>query len=122
MAAPSVIAQDPRFRYDFAMAVSRFQAVETWCRSAFRAAEQAAEAGTGTDPALATHIKQSATLLTQEGLAVVRSLYEWCGTAALRDGPLQRCFRDMHAGSQHVLVGDRNPYEYADLLLDAENR
>ena len=23
----------------------------------------------------------------------------------------------MHAGSQHVLVGDRNPYEYADLLL-----
>ena len=117
MAAPSVIAQDPRFRHDFAMAVSRFQAAETWCRSAFRTAEQAAEAGTGTDPALATHIKQSATLLTQEGLAVVRSLYEWCGTEALRDGPLQRCFRDMHAGSQHVLVGDRNPYEYADLLL-----
>ena len=117
MAAPSVIAQDPRFRYDFAMAVSRFQAAETWCRQAFRTAEQAAEAGTGTDPALATYIKQSATLLTQEGLAVVRSLYEWCGTEALRDGALQRCFRDMHAGSQHVLVGDRNPYEYADLLL-----
>ena len=48
---------------------------------------------------------------------MVRCLYEWCGTEALRDGPLQRCFRDMHAGSQHVLVGDRNPYEYADLLL-----
>ena len=43
--------------------------------------------------------------------------YEWCGTEALRDGPLQRCFRDMHGGSQHVLVGDRNPHEYADLLL-----
>ena len=38
----------PRFRYDFAMAVSRFQAAETWCRQAFRTAEQAAEAGTGT--------------------------------------------------------------------------
>ena len=117
MAAPSVILKDPRFRYDFAMAVSRFEAAETWCRQAFRNAEQAAEAGSGRDPALATNVKQSATLLTQEGLAVVRCLYEWCGTEALRDGPLQRCFRDMHAGSQHVLVGDRNPYEYADLLL-----
>ena len=48
---------------------------------------------------------------------MVRSLYDRCGTAALRGGPLQRCFRDMHADSQHVLVGDRNPYEYADLLL-----
>ena len=117
MASSSVIADDPRFRYEFAMAVSRFEAAETWCRQAFRTAEQAAEAGSGRDPALATHVKQSATLLTQEGLAVVRSLYEWCGTEALRDGPLQRCFRDMHGGSQHVLVGDRNPHEYADLLL-----
>ena len=50
-------------------------------------------------------------------MALIRSLYEWCGTEALRDGPLQRCFRDIHAGSQHVLVGDRNPQEYADLLL-----
>ena len=117
MAAPSVIADDPRFRYEFAMAVSRFEAAEAWCRQAFRRAEQAADAGSGRDPKLGTHVKQSATLLTQEGLAVVRSLYQWCGTEALRDGPLQRCFRDMHAGSQHVLVGDRNPHEYADLLL-----
>ena len=117
MAAPSVIAEDPRFRYEFAMAVSRFEAAETWCRQAFRTAEQAAEAGSGRDPVLATNVKQSATLLTQEGLALVRSLYEWCGTEALRDGPLQRCFRDMHAGSQHVLVGDRNPQEFADLRL-----
>ena len=117
MAAPSVIAEDPRFRYEFAMAVSRFEAAETWCRQAFRRAEHSAEAGAGRNPVLATRIKQSATLLTQEGLSLVRSLYEWCGTEALRDGPLQRCFRDMHAGTQHVLVGDRNPYEYADLLL-----
>ena len=117
MAAPSVIADDPRFRHDFAMAVSRFEAAETWCRQAFHRADQAADAGSGRDPVLGTHVKQSATLLTQEGLAVVRTLYEWCGTEALRDGPLQRCFRDMHGGSQHVLVGDRNPHEYADLLL-----
>ena len=117
MAAPSVIAEDPRFRHEFAMAVSRFEAAETWCRQAFSRAEQAAEAGSGRDPVLATHVKQSATLLTQEGMALIRGLYEWCGTEALRDGPLQRCFRDIHGGSQHVLVGDRNPQEYANLLL-----
>ena len=116
MAAPSVIADDPRFRHDFAMGVSRFQAAETWCRQAFRRAEQAADAGTGRDPALGTHVKQSATLLTQEGLGLVRSLYEWCGTEALRDGPLQRCFRD--ARRQPARPGRRPQPLRGQLLAD----
>lgn len=30
------------------------------------------------------------------------TVYKWAGTAALREGDLQRYFRDMHAGTQHM--------------------
>lgn len=36
---------------------------------------------------------------------VVMTVYKWAATAALRSGDLQRFFRDMHAGTQHVTSG-----------------
>ena len=33
------------------------------------------------------------------------TVYKWAATAALRSGDLQRFFRDMHAGTQHVASG-----------------
>ena len=36
---------------------------------------------------------------------VCMMVYKWAGTAALRDGDLQRYFRDMHAGTQHMSSG-----------------
>ncbi|WP_336714440.1 acyl-CoA dehydrogenase family protein [Arthrobacter sp. USHLN218] len=36
---------------------------------------------------------------------VVMTVYKWAATAALRTGDLQRFFRDMHAGTQHVTSG-----------------
>lgn len=36
---------------------------------------------------------------------VCMTVYKWAATAALREGDLQRFFRDMHAGTQHVTSG-----------------
>lgn len=33
------------------------------------------------------------------------TVYKWAATAALRHGDLQRFFRDMHAGTQHMTSG-----------------
>jgi len=33
---------------------------------------------------------------------VCMTVYKWAATAALRHGDLQRFFRDMHAGTQHI--------------------
>ena len=38
--------------------------------------------------------------------AMVTSALRLAGTDALRDGPLQTCFRDIHAGSQHFFAGE----------------
>ncbi|GAA4103135.1 MULTISPECIES: hypothetical protein [Actinomadura] len=37
--------------------------------------------------------------------AVGQTVYKWAATAALRRGALQRFFRDLHAGTQHVTSG-----------------
>lgn len=36
---------------------------------------------------------------------VTQTVYKWAATAALRSGDVQRFFRDMHAGTQHVTSG-----------------
>jgi alkylation response protein AidB-like acyl-CoA dehydrogenase len=36
---------------------------------------------------------------------VCMTVYKWAGTTALREGDLQRYFRDMHAGTQHMSSG-----------------
>lgn len=37
--------------------------------------------------------------------AVCMTVYKWAGTTAMREGDLQRYFRDMHAGTQHMSSG-----------------
>jgi acyl-CoA dehydrogenase-like protein len=34
-----------------------------------------------------------------------QTVYRWAGTTALREGPLNRVFRDLHGGTQHVTSG-----------------
>jgi hypothetical protein len=47
-----------------------------------------------------------------------RFSYTWAGTAALRNGStLQRCFRDIHAGTQHVYVDNNTLTAYTQALL-----
>ena len=36
---------------------------------------------------------------------VGRTVYQWAGTTALRSGDLNRVFRDLHGGTQHVTSG-----------------
>jgi hypothetical protein len=61
--------------------------------------------------------RQSTVFATQDGAAVVRDAYLLAGTDALRDGPLQRCFRDIHAGTQHFFAGDFATIEAGKALL-----
>ena len=44
------------------------------------------------------------------------------GTDALRAGPLQTCFRDIHAGSQHFFAGDLASIELGRSLLAEPTR
>ncbi|MEM8708280.1 MAG: acyl-CoA dehydrogenase family protein, partial [Actinomycetota bacterium] len=117
MTGKTTLADDPRFQYDLAMAESTMRSGELWIRDAFGRAEAHALAGGGIDPDLDNDVRQSTTFLTQRACRVVQDLYLHIGTTALRDGPFQRCFRDLHAGSQHAMVSPAHTHEFAGRLL-----
>ena len=56
--------------------------------------------------------------VTREGADIVREAYLLGGTSALRDGPLQRCFRDIHAAGQHFMMSQTSYQALGQFKLD----
>ena len=63
--------------------------------------------------------RQATVHVTQEAADIVRQAYLLAGTSALREGPLQRCFRDIHAGSQHFFASPASTLDFARDLMAA---
>src|SRR5690606_23184855 len=89
-----------------------------WVREAFGTAERTALATGSADPSELALARQATVHATQDGAAVVRDAYLLAGTDALRAGPLQRCFRDMHAASQHFFAGEFSSLDAGRALLE----
>lgn len=118
MTGKTGLAEDPRFQYDLAEAESLFRAGDSWIRAAFAKAEKSAVEGTP-DHAAVGEALQATTWLTQQATEAIQKLYRNIGTAALRDGAFQRCFRDIHAGSQHAMVSPAHTFAFAEAMLGA---
>ena len=74
--------------------------LETWAK-----AEQHLLANERLDTELQSAVRLALYNTTWSAEAVSQIVYRWAGTAALRDGTIQRFYRDMHAGTQHVTSG-----------------
>ena len=57
--------------------------------------------------------------VTEEAAEIVRACYLMAGTTGLRSGPLERAFRDIHAGTQHAMVNPQHHVEWARTLMAA---
>ena len=63
-------------------------------------------------------MRQATTYATRVAADAARFAYTWAGTAALRNGGvLQRCFRDIHAGTQHLYVDNNTLTAYTQARL-----
>jgi len=117
MGAPSALAESERFVHDLAVAESRFRASTCWVKQAFADAESACDEGSDEIDRLILTARQATVHLTRESADVVREVYLNAGTQALRDGPIQRCFRDIHAGTQHYMASPAVTVEWGQGLL-----
>ena len=63
-------------------------------------------------------MRQACAHVKQSGADIAREAYLLSGTAALREGPLQRCFRDLHAGALHFFGSNAAAVDYARSLLE----
>ena len=87
------------------------------CASASPSPRRTALETGAADPTEVLLARQATVHATQDGADVVRRAYLLAGTDALRDGPLQTCFRDIHAGSQHFFAGELASIELGRALL-----
>jgi alkylation response protein AidB-like acyl-CoA dehydrogenase len=111
------LASQSTFQRDFALTEASFRAARAYVTGAFADLYRAAQTDEITleqraDSRLAT------TWATRTAAEVTRFAYLQSGSDGLRNPSLiQRCFRDMHAGSQHLFVDENTFVDAARVLL-----
>jgi alkylation response protein AidB-like acyl-CoA dehydrogenase len=116
MGAATRLSESERFLHDYARLEQRARAAAGRTHEVFRQAQEAAELGTA-DAALSAEVRSTTAFVTEEGAEIVRACYLMAGTTGLRSGPLERAFRDIHAGTQHAMVNPQHHVEWARTLV-----
>jgi alkylation response protein AidB-like acyl-CoA dehydrogenase len=119
MGSGSFLKESERFLHELGTLESRFRSLNAWTREAFAALERDVIATEKVNPKLCNVVRQATVHLTQEGADIVRQAYLLAGTTGLREGALQRCFRDIHAGSQHFFASPASTLDFARDLIGA---
>lgn len=104
------------FQYELGYQDAALRAARALVFEAFGAVEADLVAGREPGEVARQRLRQTTTYATRIAADVVRFAYTWAGTNALREpSVLGRCFRDMHAATQHVFV-DNNTLTDAGIL------
>ena len=119
MGAPSALAESEHFLISLADLESRYQAGRAWVREVLVEAEAVTARDGKVDELTANRIRQACTHVNRGGARLAEDAYLLAGTSALRDGPMQRAYRDLHAGSQHFFASTSASVDYARSLLAA---
>ena len=120
MGSADFLKDNERFLYALAVLESRFRAACAWVYDAFDELERTAIETEKFDAKTSLQVRQATVFVTQQGADICREAYLLAGTTALRYGGLQRCFRDIHAGSQHFFASPASTLEFArDLMGEA---
>jgi alkylation response protein AidB-like acyl-CoA dehydrogenase len=108
------------FQHDFAMHDAAMRAARAYVYDAFGEAEATVLAGRPCTLVQQQRLRQATTYVTRVAADSARFAYTWAGTDALRNpSALQRCFRDIHAGTQHIYVDNNTLTGYTQALLTA---
>jgi alkylation response protein AidB-like acyl-CoA dehydrogenase len=102
---PGQIAGTDAFHADFARAEAKYRAARALVRGTWDDAEGTLDAGRALDVRQETMLRLALNHATSTVAEVARFVYASGGTTALRDGLIQRLFRDFHAGTAHITSG-----------------
>jgi len=112
----ATLIDDPVFQYRYAQAEAQLAAARALAVSALDDLEAAAIAGAVTTETR-TMARLAATYAAETALEVCGAAFRFSGSTGLRGGSaIQRCYRDLTAGEQHVFT-DFNSYRDAGRLL-----
>lgn len=118
MGAFEPVATQPEFQHEFALHDAAMRSARAYVFEAFGDAESAATNGAPCTPVQHQRMRQATTYATRVAADAARFAYHWAGTDALRNpSVLQRAFRDIHAGTQHIYVDGNTLTGYTQALL-----
>jgi alkylation response protein AidB-like acyl-CoA dehydrogenase len=118
MGAPSTIAQKPTFQHGYIRAEARLQAARLLVLDVFAAVLEMARAGDSPGIEERAMMRTAASYATEVAKNAVDFAHEVAGTTSIRNGhALQRCFRDMHTGTQHTFIGEETYLQSAEVFL-----
>ncbi|WP_019813042.1 acyl-CoA dehydrogenase family protein [Saccharomonospora saliphila] len=102
---PNASVDTAQFHAEYARAEAALRSAWAWARDVWADNEATLDRGEplSTEQETVTRLMLNST--TSSVHEVGQIAYRWAATAALRRGVLQRFFRDLHAGTQHVTSG-----------------
>ncbi|MFL4473309.1 acyl-CoA dehydrogenase family protein [Paeniglutamicibacter sp. MACA_103] len=103
--APFAAVDTDEFAADYARAEAKLRSARALVMDVWESNEAALAAGKELDDEQETLTRLALNNATWSAHEVCMTVYKWSATAALRHGTLQRFFRDMHAGTQHMTSG-----------------
>jgi alkylation response protein AidB-like acyl-CoA dehydrogenase len=117
MGATSPIRDQQLFQHDIVLQDAALRAARAFAVEVFGDLQATVDRGDDVTPEQAQRARQVTTYVTRVAAEVVRFAYTWAATDALRPSALQRCFRDIHAATQHIFVDSATLTAAAPVVL-----
>ncbi len=118
MGDDSALANRPTFQKGLSHHTAMWQAARLLVLDAFAAAERQVVAEGGLTPTMRADLRVAATYATEASREVVQWAHLAAGTSAIREGSrLERAFRDLYTGTQHVFIGEKTYIDAARIHL-----
>jgi alkylation response protein AidB-like acyl-CoA dehydrogenase len=99
---PGTMADSTNFQAKFGEAEAKYQAARAFVYETWREVSETLAAGGTLSVEQKTMVRTALYNATWSAEEISLTAYKIAGTTALRTGPMQQYFRDMHAGTQHV--------------------
>jgi alkylation response protein AidB-like acyl-CoA dehydrogenase len=128
------LADSDAFHEQYAKAEAMYRSARAWVYETWGDAKETLDRGEALSVRQNTMMRLAMANVTWSSHEVAQFVYRSAGTVALRDGTIQRLFRDMHAGTQHITsapavfraagrdlagLADRKKWVFLDLVDDA---
>lgn len=112
------IARQQLFQHEFALHDAAVRAAHSYVYESFAVAERAVARGGAPTNSENQRMRQATTWATRVVADACRFAYTWAGSDGLKDpSAVQRCFRDISAGTQHLFVDNNTLTGYTDAVL-----
>jgi alkylation response protein AidB-like acyl-CoA dehydrogenase len=112
------IAHRPTFQRNLSHHEALWKAARLLVMTTFAEVERSVADGDELTPAMRADLRVAATFATESSREIVQWAHLAAGTSAIREGSrLERAFRDMYTGTQHVFIGEKTYMDAAEIHL-----